>query len=130
MLLKFLLSATVMLLLLYGVVTDIKTRTVSNRVTLSIALLSLPLIYYNSANINNQTYLIGLAFTGMYFINTIGAADLKVLLPITFSVASLFSFLIFFSFIGLMYAWLSEKPHKIPAFIPIAIAYAVVMFFA
>ena len=129
MLLKYLLSATIVLLLCYGVVTDIRTRTVSNRVTLSIALLSLPLIYYNSANINNQTYLIGLAFTGMYFINTIGAADLKVLLPITFSITYLFSFLIFFSFIGLVYCWLSEKPNKIPAFVPITIAYVVVMFF-
>lgn len=128
--LKFLLSATVVLLLCYGVATDIKTRTVSNRVTLGIVLLSVPLIYYNSANINNQTYFIGLAFIGMYFINTIGGADLKALLPITFTVANLFYFLILFSAIGIAYCVIKREPKKIPAFIPITVAYTGVMFFA
>ncbi len=128
--LRFLLSIAILALLMAGVWSDIRTRVVSNAITFSIMLLSLPLIYYNSANINNQTYLIGIAFTGMYFINTIGGADLKALLPITFSVVNLFYFLLLFSVIGIVYCVIKREPKKTPAFIPITIAYAVVMFLA
>lgn len=130
MLLKFLLSATVLLLLLCGVVTDIKTRSVSNKITVALILISLPLIYYNSANINFQTYFIALSFIFMYVINSIGGADLKVLLPITFSVAPLLYFLILFSGIGMLYCIIKKQSNRTPAFIPITVAYATVMFFA
>jgi hypothetical protein len=61
-----------------------------------------------------------------------GMADVKVLVPIILSLSliNLLYFLIIFSSIGLVYGILKWKDkNNVPAFVPVTIAYTVVMVF-
>jgi len=129
--LSLLLSGIVVALLSLGCYYDYKERRVSNLITGTIMLMSLPLVYMNmtSGELFNPLFALG-GLIAMAFV--VGVADSKVLLPIFFSISmmQLFLFLMVFSIVGYAYVLTTKKKDDVPVFIPITIAYVVVMLFA
>lgn len=93
-------------LLLLGAIQDYRTRTVSNKIVLSIVILSLPMILVQKNFL--IPVLICILFLGLFYItsldcfknsifkNSIGGADVKVLIPILLSVDTNSIFIFFF----------------------------------
>lgn len=116
------------LLLLTGCYTDLKYFHVSNNVTYAIALLSIPLI-----TLSNQLLYAQIGFSlfllAAWYFNQIGAADVKVLIPILFTLND-FYFLAFLSTMCIsgMVMFMSYKK-AIPAFVSITTAYILITVF-
>ncbi len=124
---SLLLSCAIASLLVVGCYYDYVTRHVSNYITGSIILLSIPLVWLNISHIGIIHVIYGVtALIGL------GMADTKVLLPISlsYSLTSLFTFLIIFGIVGFAYILITKKKNDVPAFIPITIGYVAVMLFA
>ncbi len=112
-------------LLLYGCYTDIQKRKVSNRITGMIAITCVPLIYLN---INNLTlvhfFIIGVWVLG-YIIKAHGAADVKAMIPIVFT---LDTWQLGFMFLGILLATCAlvavQKIRKYPGYpgVPLFVA--------
>ena len=121
-------------LLLIGTDTDLKTRTVSNKITFAILILCIPLIYLNKSIMEYfPVYFVSITalLIAYYFLyNTqsrIGGADLKVLIPLMASF-SIFQFIGFFSVISIVtfLMWFKWKS-GMPFFVAISISYLIVM---
>jgi len=126
-----LLPLVITMLLFVGCYHDIKTKTVSNKITGTIILLSIPLIYFNIDNIGISNYVYSGVLLLMYYVGTLGGADFKVLVPIVFAVPALKIFLLALGIMGILY-WLtqyaiSRRSNSVPYFVPISCAYAGVM---
>lgn len=117
------LQTVIAVLLLYGCYTDWKYLYVSNRVTYSIALLSIPML-----NLNNQL----LWFQALFIIfilvawhlNQFGGADVKVLIPIILTLSEI-PLLIFLGVMCIsgMLMFIILRRQEIPQFIPITFAF-------
>jgi Flp pilus assembly protein protease CpaA len=112
-------------LLACGAYFDLKYRTVSNKITLSIIILSLPLISWNWHNITIFHILAGASILGLYFIipQGIGGADVKSVVPIIFTL-NIFEFLILLFLVATMnLALLGKYKTKAPFFVALASGY-------
>lgn len=121
-------------MLILGSYQDIKTRTVSNKITGSIAVLSLiyflllPYTYYMSWHFFwLHILIVGGMFTA-YKLNAIGGADMKAMLPLifTFSTIPLFFFLVISTIVHSIIHIRYDK--QVPYFIAITAAYLLVRF--
>jgi Flp pilus assembly protein protease CpaA len=112
----------ILLLLIVGAYNDYKTRTVSNKIILTIAIFSIPLIWNQSSFI--IPFILCIMFLGLfYFTNKIGGADTKVfiLLLLGMSTNSIFIFFLIFAvtyIISIFKFW-----ERNPLFIPILFGY-------
>ncbi len=112
-------------LLSVGSYQDIKTRNVDNKISFSIIALSIPLVIFNFQSIT----LTHVAIAGVILIATIyrmyGPADMKVMLPIVFTMPK-FEVGLFFIGIVVMAGVLFVKYKKeIPFFVAITAGYVV-----
>ncbi len=127
MLLPLYFQISIFFCLLIGAYSDYKTRTVSNKIIICIAILSLPLIF-EQTNWLVPILLVGLFLGLFYFTNSIGGADTKVLIPLILGMSSndIFIFFLLFSVSNL---FLLIKFWKgIPLFISILFGYIGVIF--
>lgn len=130
-----LLNIGIFLLLCAGAYSDIKTRTVSNKITFSIIGLSLISISIQGVdNIYLNTYvkltaplLFSLLFILLYFRDSMGGADMKVLIPLVFVVPDVVGFVLLISLLGMVYAIISWSKN-IPYFVPIALGFGGLFF--
>ena len=97
------LQILIFLCLAVGAYQDYKTRIVSNKIIVVIAILSIPIIW------NQTSFLIPILlctlFLGLfYFTNSIGGADTKVFIPLLLGMGSneIFIFFLLFSFANLI----------------------------
>lgn len=119
-------------LLVIGSYQDIKTRTVSNKITGSIAVLSLiyflllPYITYVSWHFYWLHILIIVGMFISYKLNAIGGADIKALLPLiyTFSTIPLFFFLVISTIIHSIIHIRYDK--QVPYFIAMTAAFLLI----
>jgi prepilin peptidase CpaA len=111
----------IFLLLLYGCYTDLKWRHVSNKISLSIAALAIILINWQILAIK-FTFILFLIFS--WSMQLIGAADVKVLIPITlmFNPWQFFIFLFIFCISGSIIGLIIQNKFNIPGYIPITTA--------
>lgn len=112
----------IFLFLLLGAYTDYKTRTVSNKIIIGIAIFSLPLIWVQTSFI--IPILLCLLFLGLfYFTNQIGGADTKVFIPLMLGMDtnSIFIFFLLFSISNLFL--LIKFWKRIPLFVSILFGY-------
>lgn len=127
----------ILILLIAGSVQDLKTRTVSNIISGCIVVLSL--IYFISlpyTPIFSTTpryfyWLHAIVIAGIfsaYRLGAVGGADVKVLVPLIFTLSTipLFLFLIISTIIhGVIYLQYSKR---VPVFVPMTVAYTVLLF--
>lgn len=113
----------IFLLLIIGAYWDYKTRTVSNKIILGIAILSIPIIF------NQTSFFIPIVictlFLGLfYFTNSIGGADTKVFIPLLLGMSTneIFIFFLLFSVANLI--WIFKFWKGIPLFISILFGYS------
>ncbi len=118
------LQLLILLLLIHCVITDLKTRTVSNRIIWLIIILSLPLIYSNISNITllHWGWIVLLLID--FSTNQIGEGDVKALIPISLSlsISELYIFLMVLVVVFLVI--LMKYGENSPMFLAIAPAYA------
>jgi Flp pilus assembly protein protease CpaA len=124
--------------LIIGCWYDIKWFHVPNFISYSIVVLCIPLLIIHQTR-NEGVLVLGFkAFISLYllaawYIKKLGAADVKVLIPIIFIFSGL-SFLFFLSIMlisGMVFCIiniLKKKPDKVPGFIPITIAFWSMLF--
>ena len=128
------LFVSITLLLIIGTYTDIKTRTVSNKITGLILLCSISLIHANISNIGFFHF----AYLGVFYwgyLRGLGGADLKAMFPLIFAVPNVMIFTGIVGVIGVLYICADYLKHKeiswdqvsIPFFIPITIGFVVVV---
>lgn len=128
--LEFLLYSAILGFLVLGVLTDLKTREVSNTITFAVLVLSIPLIAWNLKNIGffNFAYL---AVFFMAYSKGLGAADLKVLFPLLFIFKDVGLFAGVLAVFGALYFILEHYRNKnipikklsIAYFVPITISF-------
>ena len=128
----FLLNILALILLIVGCYHDWRTGNVSNKITLAVTLVLLPVIYFNIPNITLNHILAFFTVLWMGLWGLVGGADMKVFLPLTFSLnlIHVVSFLVLFSIFGFSYIMITKQKNDVPAFIPITLAYFGVMFLA
>lgn len=119
----------ILFLLLYGSYTDLRTRTVSNKVTGGVILLSLPLIYMAWGNLTSLHIAYSVLILFMYYKtqgNGFGGADVKAMIPImlTMSISSLIVVMTAWIFASVCVAILL-KSNKIPFFVPMTVGYII-----
>lgn len=130
----FIIFIIITFLLMIGTYTDIKTRTVSNKITGLILLFSIPLIHINISNIGFFHF----AYLGVFFwgyLRGLGGADLKAMFPLIFAVPNVMMFAGIVGVTGILYMCADYIRHKaiswdqvsIPFFIPITIGFIVAM---
>lgn len=123
--------------LIIGALFDIKFYKVPTFISYSIIILSIPVLILNRVWAQETSILLFKLFVSLYFFiawyfNKFGAADLKVIIPISFLLPEL-NFILFISLmliIGIvigLYLLITKHQHKIPGFIPITIAYWIVV---
>lgn len=124
---KELLQALIILFLLYGCYTDIKARHVSNKISFSIAAMALILISWELLAIK-AAFIMFLIFS--WYARLIGAADVKVLGPITLMLSPIqfIAFLSIFFTTGAGLGIIAKNKYKIPGFIPITSAFIITAF--
>jgi Flp pilus assembly protein protease CpaA len=112
----------IFLFLFVGAIQDYRTRIVSNKIIIGVAIFSLPLIF------EQTNWLIPILLCGMflglfYFTNQIGGADTKVFIPLMLGMDtnSIFIFFLLFSVANLIL--LIKFWKGIPLFIPILFGY-------
>jgi len=109
-------------LLILGAYKDYKTRIVSNKIILGIAIFSAPLI------LNQTNWLIPILLSGLflglfYFTNQLGGADTKVLILLLLAMSSNQIFIFFLLFTVPNIYFLIRLWKGIPLFIPILFGY-------
>jgi Flp pilus assembly protein protease CpaA len=117
----------IILFLLYGCYTDIKTRHVSNKISYSIAAMAIVLI---DLGLWEYKIIFILALFYSYKIKLLGSADLIILAPLTFMLTSiqfvifLFLFLVLSVSIGIFI----KNKYRIPGYVPITISMMIIFY--
>ena len=111
----------IFILLCIGAYSDLKTRTVSNKITYSIGILCIILILiYGIASWMSGIFI--LLFISLYFFNLMGGADMKVLVPMILIIPNPEIFVLIISVLGGIYALISWSK-EIPYFVPITLGF-------
>lgn len=127
---QYLLRFLIVAILCYAGWSDLKTRTVSNKIILFIAATSIPLIYLNISSITILHMLIIIIMLITFSYNKehstkhfLGGADIKALIPIILSL-NLLLLTIFCLYLISIYLILSLKfKQSVPLFLAILISY-------
>lgn len=131
---NFLMVSGIFVLLFRGLIDDVRTRTVSNRITFGIIGLSIPLIYINLPNIGFLNFMFLGVFVAAYLWN-LGGADLKAVCPLLFIFPNVVFFAGSLAVLGAIHLTIEHYRRKdvpiqllkVPYFVPLTMTYIVMV---
>lgn len=115
----------ILMLLVYGTYTDIKERRVKNKISILIAVLSIPYIIMNSSNLALLHLILVSVIIVMMFSRVWGAADGKVMIPLTLTMTPVGVTVFYAVFVVMMWMLLLKYKNNIPLFVAISTGYIV-----